>query len=164
MVRFIIPDIYKMSSEIYIFTFQYGQIYYYQTCPPFSRGGYIYIPIWLDLLLDNRNYQIVDNTDLHSNMVRFIISNYQTPFFLSDAFTFQYGQIYYFHTCQPFFFSFSIYIPIWLDLLFNIFDCIFSCFRYLHSNMVRFIICFSNDTEIFTSKFTFQYGQIYYYA
>ena len=34
----------------------------------------IYIPIWLDLLLDNRNYQITDNTDLHSNMVRFIIN------------------------------------------------------------------------------------------
>ena len=33
----------------------------------------IYIPIWLDLLLEEVNNIMSANTDLHSNMVRFII-------------------------------------------------------------------------------------------
>ena len=34
----------------------------------------------------------------------------------------------------------KIYIPIWLDLLFNNFGIVSSAVIYLHSNMVRFII------------------------
>ena len=35
---------------------------------------------------------------------------------------------------------FCIYIPIWLDLLYNIKNAIKIKKKYLHSNMVRFII------------------------
>ena len=33
-----------------VFTFQYGQIYYYETNVYKTRNNIIYIPIWLDLL------------------------------------------------------------------------------------------------------------------
>ena len=35
----------------------------------------IYIPIWLDLLLHSRRRQPTNEFHLHSNMVRFIITN-----------------------------------------------------------------------------------------
>ena len=52
----------------------------------------------------------------------------------------------------------KIYIPIWLDLLLNL-STIFLCFfRYLHSNMVRFIIFTLNLENDGFIVFTFQYG------
>ena len=78
-----------------------------------------------------------------------------------------------------------IYIPIWLDLLFQYSRTIVQLRIYLHSNMVRFIICIFSLASISTkdiyipiwldllckylqvvkrrtAQFTFQYGQIYY--
>ena len=55
----------------------------------------IYIPIWLDLLYFNSLITTITSADLHSNMVRFIISC------LSSESS---------HAAY-------IYIPIWLDLL-----------------------------------------------
>ena len=57
--------------------------------------GFIYIPIWLDLLYKKLDYQNIKKKDLHSNMVRFII--WFKEFMDSDVD--------------------KIYIPIWLDLL-----------------------------------------------
>ena len=56
----------------------------------------IYIPIWLDLLLYMSQGMPKEFTYLHSNMVRFIISDFKS---------FRYATNY-------------IYIPIWLDLLY----------------------------------------------
>ena len=58
---------------------------------PTNRSVCIYIPIWLDLLCVEKlmNGRQVDN--LHSNMVRFIISSQQLQEELKNAFTFQYG-------------------------------------------------------------------------
>ena len=78
------------------------------------------------------------------------------------SFTFQYGQIYY-----DFLEDYAeeieyIYIPIWLDLLYQqdlnrqIME------RDLHSNMVRFIIQKKRPHYHMILLFTFQYGQIYY--
>ena len=78
-----------------------------------TENNKIYIPIWLDLLLESTS---------KSNR------------------------------------EFRIYIPIWLDLLCRNPETQELDFINLHSNMVRFIICFSYDTEIFTKEFTFQYG------
>ena len=102
------------------------------------------------------------NEDLHSNMVRFIISYHFSIFLNFSSFTFQYGQIYYLKAIHKdfeylciyipiwldlllflsfIFYSFvHIYIPIWLDLLSIMFQVLFSLYYYLHSNMVRFII------------------------
>ena len=99
---------------------------------------------------------------LHSNMVRFIIDLSQEHIFTAEAFTFQYGQIYYYEVDvykdkQP-----IIYIPIWLDLLQELYKPILKRQIYLHSNMVRFIIGFCPSFTLSNIKFTFQYGQIYY--
>ena len=77
-------------------------------------------------------------------------------------FTFQYGQIYYIDISNLLDNANTIYIPIWLDLLF--YCCIYSSqhFCYLHSNMVRFIIGDTDHLTMRRKKFTFQYGQIYY--
>ena len=56
-----------------VFTFQYGQIYY-------------------DF---NYKEQQEEQEDLHSNMVRFIITDRLTTKKKNMQFTFQYGQIYY---------------------------------------------------------------------
>ena len=119
MVRFIIEICPMERAELSKFTFQYGQIYYTTDKEPEETLNFIYIPIWLDLLyifgMENRNL----NTNLHSNMVRFIIKINVWEQYKRSEFTFQYGQIYYYlitkeETEQV---------------------------KYLHSNMVRFIIC-----------------------
>ena len=51
----------------------------------------IYIPIWLDLLSKNENKTDYNETNLHSNMVRFIILNRGRPHYHILIFTFQYG-------------------------------------------------------------------------
>ena len=58
------------------------------------------------------------NTNLHSNMVRFIIRRT--------------------NDCRRF--NFNIYIPIWLDLLCKVNKFKEYFIRHLHSNMVRFIM------------------------
>ncbi len=52
----------------------------------------------------------------------------------------------------------AIYIPIWLDLL--LIKNRLSKFkkRYLHSNMVRFIIKLEQNKLKYIVRFTFQYG------
>ena len=71
-------QIYYPSNEalqypIILFTFQYGQIYYYDAKEMLKYKDSIYIPIWLDLLLDYYMKEYNLNQNLHSNMVRFII-------------------------------------------------------------------------------------------
>ena len=78
------------------FTFQYGQIYYRNRNSADSVIVRIYIPIWLDLLYYFMNCNCIIISNLHSNMVRFIIRNMLMIMLLSNTFTFQYGQIYYF--------------------------------------------------------------------
>ena len=51
----------------------------------------IYIPIWLDLLYGITLTATEDDTNLHSNMVRFIISKRRNGAIKSIKFTFQYG-------------------------------------------------------------------------
>ena len=81
-------------------------------------GTLIYIPIWLDLLYAQaQNYQ-PQPTNLHSNMVRFIIVHYLNTSGHESA----------------------IYIPIWLDLLSVYYKTKLKEYINLHSNMVRFII------------------------
>ena len=74
MVRFIIIDMPRLRFYSEKFTFQYGQIYYAGTIYEKSRIRKIYIPIWLDLLFGELVDLIKDLQDLHSNMVRFIMS------------------------------------------------------------------------------------------
>ena len=62
-------------------------------------------------------------------------------------------------TCEAFS---TIYIPIWLDLLFQLFAFSHIEHQDLHSNMVRFIINLWYGTITQQTVFTFQYGQIYY--
>ena len=51
-----------------------------------------------------------------------------------------------------------IYIPIWLDLLYDLRD-MFQIQKFnLHSNMVRFIIIATGVVNGASSIFTFQYG------
>ncbi len=51
----------------------------------------IYIPIWLDLLCIIPIRVAIPNTDLHSNMVRFIIPAIMLVIIVITSFTFQYG-------------------------------------------------------------------------
>ena len=51
----------------------------------------IYIPIWLDLLLKIALRLLLNNEDLHSNMVRFIIIPENYKYIITEKFTFQYG-------------------------------------------------------------------------
>ena len=75
MVRFIIRTQFLCWHKNIVFTFQYGQIYYVSFTYSFTNKPKIYIPIWLDLLLDKILSGVGHNT----------------------KFTFQYGQIYYFN-------------------------------------------------------------------
>ena len=102
----------------FIFTFQYGQIYY-------------------ELL---NSASVVESSDLHSNMVRFIIDDNSIIQIAKSQFTFQYGQIYYLFLSLYDFNQSQIYIPIWLDLLYIFLISSLLSLSYLHSNMVRFII------------------------
>ena len=74
--------------------------------------------------------------DLHSNMVRFIISKHNIG----------YGKVK------------SIYIPIWLDLLSTNYKGTLTQLKDLHSNMVRFIIQKIKERFQLQPEFTFQYG------
>ena len=74
--------------------------------------------------------------NLHSNMVRFIM--HKGKRFAMD------GK--------------SIYIPIWLDLLFEQYKYGHKGFSDLHSNMVRFIIYMEKEFKEEINEFTFQYG------
>ena len=140
MVRFIMIELIAYANNIFQFTFQYGQIYYLSNCQLFLVV-YLY---------------------LHSNMVRFII------FFIlyitnqKIKFTFQYGQIYYKSIHNLIFLEYRIYIPIWLDLLFekNIAnDKHFREFTFQYGQIYYFICKYTSKTK---PIFTFQYGQIYY--
>ena len=51
----------------------------------------IYIPIWLDLLSKDFDVGYADLTNLHSNMVRFIIYAVSQKNAPRGLFTFQYG-------------------------------------------------------------------------
>ena len=144
----------------------------------------IYIPIWLDLLLLSLTGESTARFNLHSNMVRFIINFFLRFLKCLSIFTFQYGQIYYKSILNNLQEPGSIYIPIWLDLLYIQHSQIRIYKNHLHSNMVRFIILVSDfmgrkldnlhsnmvrfiidansNSPKVESKFTFQYGQIYY--
>ena len=52
----------------------------------------------------------------------------------------------------------SIYIPIWLDLLYKEMAERQFAYTNLHSNMVRFIIPLDVQYERMRTAFTFQYG------
>ena len=117
MVRFIILISLFFQQEILVFTFQYGQIYYLNYLKSYFQIVLIYIPIWLDLLFEYELIYKKDNSNLHSNMVRFIINKRSKMIEFVFIFTFQYGQIYYTKTRARAYYIASIYIPIWLDLL-----------------------------------------------
>ena len=51
----------------------------------------IYIPIWLDLLFVKKYNWMAKDDNLHSNMVRFIICDFNQYIKQTDIFTFQYG-------------------------------------------------------------------------
>ena len=97
-------------------------------------------------------------------MVRFIIlcCIFNKPCIC--AFTFQYGQIYYTNTSIHQAKYDLFYIPIWLDLLYDMVFILTQNIQVLHSNMVRFIINLWSGITISQIAFTFQYGQIYYTA
>ena len=95
MVRFIICASPITCSIPLSFTFQYGQIYYPFVKWSVGLGKSIYIPIWLDLLFICRLFNSFWYSYLHSNMVRFIILLNKNTINFNNAFTFQYGQIYY---------------------------------------------------------------------
>ena len=142
MVRFIINNIEQLLYSKVRFTFQYGQIYYSSIFHVNNHTNEIYIPIWLDLLSE---LSVVMNTVtvyLHSNMVRFIIIKLIITCIHIYIFTFQYGQIYYKTKTEKIIKIKLIYIPIWLDLLYQNFRFLLHHPLHLHSNMVRFIIYF----------------------
>ena len=140
MVRFIMNDRIPARQRAVGFTFHYGQIYYVNRKMFLLRFCQIYIPLWLDLLLFNLSSTYELRFNLHSTMVRFIMGISAYIFYTENAFTFHYGQIYYCLIYLPHTNYASIYIPLWLDLLFT-----------THSLLT-----------LITSPFTFHYGQIYY--
>ena len=141
MVRFIILYEIDRCNNNERFTFQYGQIYYNETLCRIFFETFIYIPIWLDLLSKIYSNVNFDYIHLHSNMVRFIIEDINQVGQEIEAFTFQYGQIYY-----------VVLLYIMPPISPN-----------LHSNMVRFIIHTKPFYKCDEYLFTFQYGQIYYF-
>ena len=146
MVRFIIcfslPKKNKASKSLFNFTFQYGQIYYIPIFIIFFVYIKFYIPIWLDLLSFLAILFLNNSNILHSNMVRFIIQIKCIRLNAIFFFTFQYGQIYYIITFIASVVFYLFYIPIWLDLLYGYYDAVYKIKKFLHSNMVRFIIRF----------------------
>ena len=143
MVRFIMIYIICQVRLYISFTFQYGQIYYFCILELFIPVFLIYIPIWLDLLLDKLLLDLVCLFDLHSNMVRFIIESILNQ--LEEP-----GSIYIpiwldllFLLLVLSLLNLQIYIPIWLDLLYLLLIDLRLSMSHLHSNMVRFIIASS---------------------
>ena len=150
------------SAHSTAFTFQYGYIYYKPVWNVFRPLHRIYIPIWLYLLWFKFYKPSFDFTNLHSNMVIFIIWTASYPCPWTSLFTFQYGYIYYLDKpCCLFPFP-LIYIPIWLYLLCRRYYRKSSILSYLHSNMVIFIIKTKLRKWLEKLQFTFQYGYIYY--
>ena len=106
----------------------------------------IYIPIWLDLLSILNHLSMQPIYDLHSNMVRFIISSKRCKSSLLHSI---YIPIWLDLLSVPFPYispTPSIYIPIWLDLLFGTPPVAPPFLKDLHSNMVRFIIIAGRTT------------------
>ena len=122
------------------FTFHYGQIYYYFIIICCSRKSH-----------------------LHSTMVRFIIRLIDEQKFKDITFTFHYGQIYYDDVSFVNNIFCGIYIPLWLDLLSIALLEAIEKYEDLHSTMVRFIIQKFNFNFKLVKRFTFHYGQIYYF-
>ena len=60
-------------------------------CELIFAADEIYIPIWLDLLFKNKSFNEANEKNLHSNMVRFIMSSRVKNRLLFYLFTFQYG-------------------------------------------------------------------------
>ena len=125
MVRFIMISFAKPRAAMRKFTFHYGQIYYFPLPAVEYFHRKIYIPIWLDLLsvaaAVAEAVAEAEAGDLHSTMGRFIIMDTEYDFYVQLLFTFHYGQIYY----KIYFYEYLqkkiIYIPLWLDLLSEIF-------------------------------------------
>ena len=147
-----------------LFTFHYGQIYYNFSPNNVISSSVIYIPLWLDLLLFTNENKIEEIANLHSTMVRFIITTVSVSTSITSPFTFHYGQIYYAGIRDDEFLKAHIYIPLWLDLLFLIFKSHSRFQYYLHSTMVRFIIFLPTAQARLSFSFTFHYGQIYYFS
>ena len=124
---------------------------------------HIYIPIWLDLLCVILIQKNIENCNLHSNMVRFIIKPPYIPPMQSlgnlhsNMVRFIIEGVNKMYVCNN-----CIYIPIWLDLLYIAYIVAYTHKKNLHSNMVRFIMSSFTFKKSLFIKFTFQYGQIYY--
>ena len=98
------------------------------------------------------------STNLHSNMVRFIINTIHSRIYKQKVI---YIPIWLDLLCIPDADSLPmsfIYIPIWLDLLFSSISSLLLYVLNLHSNMVRFIIPRDFKELNENNKFTFQYG------
>ena len=140
MVRFIIEAREKIYNSFKEFTFHYGQIYYKKSRQEHISFYVIYIPLWLDLLLYKQSDLLLFCRDLHSTMVRFIMIYLIDVANNGKAFTFHYGQIYYYNKRIIVFIFKAIYIPLWLDLLF------IEQYNKLHVKVL----------------FPFHYGSLYY--
>ena len=95
----------------------------------------IYIPIWLDLLSNQRGITI-------SGDIIYI------PIWLDLLYILKEQR----YSCR------MIYIPIWLDLLYPLSFLLLLFVAHLHSNMVRFIITAILNFAPPILSFTFQYG------
>ena len=79
-------------------------------------------------------------------------------------FTFQYGQIYYYYSPNKPNNYYSIYIPIWLDLLFQLFPNLQRVFEIYIPIWLDLLSENASGNFVNTLRFTFQYGQIYYFC
>ena len=140
MVRFIIMAVGGPIKYVNLFTFHYGQIYYQDNIAKIFYILNIYIPLWLDLLYSINRCVLFQTKNLHSTMVRFIISFRHYSDIIIARFTFHYGQIYYIKKASTKILHEKIYIPLWLDLLYAITQSADLINPDLHSTMVRFII------------------------
>ena len=73
MVRFIIRWRKSYRYSHHLFTFHYGQIYYFDFRLLYGKRELIYIPLWLDLLSTCAHDDKRVAVNLHSTMVRFIM-------------------------------------------------------------------------------------------
>ena len=140
MVRFIIQLIDGSNIQTPLFTFHYGQIYYKRKSRSRRRTLKIYIPLWLDLLFRFILKLELKMKNLHSTMVRFIIPIRSSRKFIKSNL----------HSTMV---RFIIFIPIQKK----------KRRANLHSTMVRFIMRVQKSNAGLTFRFTFHYGQIYYY-
>ena len=122
----------------------------------------IYIPIWLDLLWLSVGRSDRGHTDLHSNMVRFIIYRFYRTVYACYWFTFQYGYIYYEERQSVSGCLSNIYIPIWLYLLWGR-DYRLQNGEIIYIPIWLYLLSIGNAIGSPNCwKFTFQYGYIYY--